>query len=78
MSVTMKSLGIDRLSVDERLQLIDEIWDSIDEESADPKIPESHRDELDRRLDAYREDPGAGSSWEEVKARLTGDAGISG
>ena len=33
-------------------------------------IPGSHLDELDRRLAELEDEPDAGSSWEEVKARL--------
>ncbi|HEV2845878.1 MAG TPA: addiction module protein [Thermoanaerobaculia bacterium] len=33
-------------------------------------IPSVHLDELDRRLAELEDDPDAGSSWEEVKARL--------
>ena len=72
MGPTAKSLGIDRLSVAERILLVEEIWDSIAAEPDALEIPEAHREELDRRLDAYEADPTAGSPWEEVKARLQG------
>jgi putative addiction module component (TIGR02574 family) len=59
------------MSPEERLRLIGEIWDSLP--PADQReIPESHREELDRRLAAADADPGAGAPWEEVKARLRG------
>jgi putative addiction module component (TIGR02574 family) len=70
MAVTMKSLGIDQLSVDDRLLLLEEIWDSI---AADPEsVPVSDAQKLDLqdRLNAYQDDPKAGAPWEEVKARL--------
>jgi putative addiction module component (TIGR02574 family) len=66
---TLQRLGIDRLSKEDRLHLIGEIWESltpIDE----LEIPESHRQELDRRLAAADADPAAGRPWEEVRARL--------
>lgn len=72
MSPTLHDLGIDRLSRQERLRLIGEIWDSISPiDQLD--IPESHREELDRRLAAADADPGAGRPWEEVRARLWGE-----
>lgn len=74
MSTTAKSLGIDRMSVADRLRLVEEIWDSIADSVDSMDIPQSHRDELDRRLAAMRDDPHAGSTWEEVKARLQGNA----
>jgi len=72
MSQTLKSLGIDKLSVSERILLVEEIWDSIVGDENALEVPESHKDELDRRLAAYDSDPSAGASWEEVKARLQG------
>jgi putative addiction module component (TIGR02574 family) len=72
MSPTMKALGIDQLSVAERILLVEEIWDSI---TADPDaipLTPAQQDELDRRIAEYEADPKAGSSWEEVKARLRG------
>lgn len=65
-----KSLGIDRLSLAERILLVEEIWDSIVTEVEALEVPQSHKDELDRRLAAYHADPHAGSSWEDVKRRL--------
>ncbi len=70
MAVTMKSLGIDQLSVDDRLLLLEEIWDSI---AADPDavpVTESQKQDLRDRLDEFQENPKAGAPWEEVKARL--------
>ncbi|HEY8504700.1 MAG TPA: addiction module protein [Gemmataceae bacterium] len=70
MGKTIESLGIDRLSLAERLRLVEEIWDSIAAEADRLPVPQSHKEELDRRLAACRADPKAGSSWEEVKGRL--------
>ena len=49
MSVSVESLGIDRLSVAERLALIEQIWDSLPEEVEPQDVPEWHRAELARR-----------------------------
>jgi putative addiction module component (TIGR02574 family) len=70
MHATAKSLGIDRLSLAERILLVEDIWDSIAAEAEALEVPQSHKDELDRRLAAYHADPNAGSSWEDVKRRL--------
>lgn len=69
MSPTLQRLGIDRMNAEERLRLITEIWDSLPPVH-ELEIPETHREELDRRLAAADADPAAGSPWEEVKARL--------
>ena len=60
------------LSVAERIQLAEDIWDTIPKASETPKITDAQRAELDRRLEAHRKNPDAGSSWEEVKARILG------
>ena len=72
MSPTLKSLGIDRLSVAQRILLVEEIWDSIAAEAEQVPLTEGQKQDLQRRLAAHRENPKAGSSWEEVKARLQG------
>ena len=75
MSSSIKSLGLDRLSLAERILLVEELGDSI---AAHPEVftlSEPHGHDLRRRLDAYRDDPKAGSPWEEVRARLMGSAG---
>jgi putative addiction module component (TIGR02574 family) len=68
--MNMRSFGFDKLSVDDRLALVEEIWDSI---AADPEsvpVTDAQKQDLQARLDAYKENPKAGSPWEEVKARL--------
>ena len=52
MSVSIQSLGLDRLSIEERLTLIDQLWDSI--EASNAKAPpvqftEAQRAEIERR-----------------------------
>ena len=72
MPSTLQELGIDRMNHQERLKLIGEIWDSLTPVDQ-LEIPESHREELDRRLAAADADPAAGRPWEEVRARLRGE-----
>ena len=71
MSVSIKSLGIDRLSVEERLALVEELWDSIAESSADIPLTDAQRAELDRRLAEHEADPDDVVPWEDVKASIT-------
>ncbi len=58
------------LPVEERLELVGDIWDSIAQAPDALELSEPQRAELDRRLEAYRRDPKAGSPWSEVKARI--------
>ena len=66
----LKSLGLDQMSIPDRLHLLEELWDSIAETPEAVPLTDAHRIELARRLAARAANPGAGSSWEEVKARL--------
>jgi len=70
MSTSLKSLGIDRLSVDERLALVEELWDSIAEDSAAVPLTDAQRTELDRRLAEHKAHPDDVVSWEDVKASI--------
>ena len=58
-----------KLSVAERIQLAEELWDSIPE-SADISLTDAQRAEIDRRLEDLEQYPDAGEPWEVVRARL--------
>lgn len=67
MSVSVKTLGIDRLNVDERLALVEEIWATICADAKAFPLTEAQRAELDRRVaddDAFPDDV---VPWDEVK-----------
>ena len=59
-----------KLPVAERLKLIEDLWDSIDAETADLPMPDWHKAELDKRLAAHERDPEAALPWHEVKADI--------
>jgi putative addiction module component (TIGR02574 family) len=63
-------VDIDRLSVAERIQLIEDVWDSLVTTPEAIPVTLAQRDELDRRLDAHRVNPGEGVSWQQVKAGI--------
>ena len=58
------------LTIEQRLELIGELWDSIPDSLNELPIPEWHREELERRLAAADANPDATIPWEEVKRRL--------
>jgi len=60
------------LSIQDRIRLVAAIWDSIAETPDAVPLTSEQRAELDRRLQANREDPEAGRSWTEVKQRIVG------
>ena len=71
MNVSLKSLGIDRLSVEERLALVEDLWDSIAEDSAATSLTDAQRAELERRLADHEANPNDVVPWEDVKASIT-------
>lgn len=60
------------LSVSERIQLVQDLWDSIAADSESPPPTAVQLQELDRRLADAEAHPGVGTSWEEVRGRLLG------
>lgn len=58
------------LSIAERIELIGDIWDSIAEVPEAISLTDAQKAEIDRRLDAHREDPTAGSPWSVVRERI--------
>jgi len=69
MGITAKSLGIDKLDIEERLKLIGEIWDSVSDEAGDLSLSPEMKEELDRLLAAADANPEASVPWEDVKKR---------
>lgn len=60
------------LSVAERIQLVEDVWDSIAAEREELPLTEEDRQQIDRRLADLEANPGIGRPWAEVKARLVG------
>jgi putative addiction module component (TIGR02574 family) len=61
---------ISQLSIAERIQLAEDLWDSILDRPDEVELGLAQQQELDRRLTQHGQDPNAGSSWEKVKQRL--------
>ena len=70
MANTLEQLGLDRLSLNERLALVDDLWESILAEPEAYRLTSAQEIDLRRRLEAYLDDPKAGSPWKEAKQRL--------
>jgi len=60
------------LPMDERLKLIEELWDSIDAEGDGLPLPDWHRAEIDRRLHALDLGTSVGTPWDQVRRRIAG------
>ena len=66
MSASIEALGINRLSVRERLELIEQIWDTLPETVEPGDVPEWHLAALARRRAEADARPGEGRPWREV------------
>ena len=53
----------------ERLQLVEDLWDSIAQEDGELLVSDWKRDELRRRKERFLQHPESGRSWDDVKRR---------
>jgi putative addiction module component (TIGR02574 family) len=65
-SIDIHALGIDQLSVPDRLTLIEQICETLPEQVAPSEVSEWHRQELAKRLEHTDVNPGLGRPWREV------------
>ena len=58
------------LSVPERIQLVEDIWDTIAEKTELVELTEEEKKIVDERLEAYHRNPELGSPWDDVYKRI--------
>jgi putative addiction module component (TIGR02574 family) len=61
---------ITKLSTPEKILLLEDLWDSIASDESVVPVPQSHKEELDRRLKRYESAPGPLLSLEELRTRI--------
>ena len=59
-----------KLSTPEKILLVEDLWDDITCDEAHIDVPESHKKELDRRLERHLKSPGRLLSLEELQTRV--------
>lgn len=59
------------LSIPERIQLVEDIWDTIAAQADVIELNEQEKMIIEERLDAYHKNPCAGSLWEDVVKKIT-------
>jgi putative addiction module component (TIGR02574 family) len=59
-----------QLPVSERIQIVEDLWDTIANDSPAIGLTPSHIEELDRRLDALEALPEAGTPWNITRERI--------
>lgn len=62
--------GFDDLSVDEKIDYLQSLWDRIAATPASVPVPEWHREVLAQRLTDLESNPDAGDDWDVVQERL--------
>lgn len=64
------AIEIDKLGVDERLDLIEELWESLSSNPDQIPVPDAHKAVLDKRLAEIEAGDDAGIPWEDVLERI--------
>jgi putative addiction module component (TIGR02574 family) len=66
----MSTIDLAKLSPEERLKLLEQLWDSLSETPEAIPMTDAQRAELDRRLDDLDRDGPVGIPWNEVLDRI--------
>ena len=66
----MAAIDISRLSSEERLELLEQIWDSLAATPEAIPLTQPQREELDRRLEEIDREGPIGIPWEDVYNRI--------
>ena len=72
MSPTIRELGIDRLSAEQRIAIALEIWESLGEDRPAGRLSTAQREELARRDAALEANPGIALTWEQIRESIEG------
>lgn len=70
MSDLQSNFDFQGLSSPEKLEVIGRLWDSIPDSLVELPLLDSHREELERRLEAADANPAAAIPWEVVRDKL--------
>lgn len=68
MSPSLQELGLDRLTIEDRLALAQQLWDSVAADLEHQPLTPAQRAELERRIAAADANPEEGVPWEQVRA----------
>jgi len=61
---------IKKLSIPEKILLVEDLWDNISSEESAITVPQSHMTELNRRLAKHTSSPGDLLSLDELRKRI--------
>ena len=60
---------LSQLSKNEKLLLVEALWDSIASDPDEVEVPDHHKPIIEKRLKTLEQDKATGSSWEEVRKK---------
>ena len=63
--------GFDALSIDDKIDYVQSLWDRIAARPEDVPVPDWHREVIYERLAAHRANAEQGKEWEEVEREIT-------
>ena len=64
------AIDIEKLDTEQRLELIEALWESLGPNPDAIPVSEDQQEELDRRLDRMKSDDGAGIAWDVVREKI--------
>jgi putative addiction module component (TIGR02574 family) len=68
--ITITNEDLRSMSIDQRIDLMEQTWDSIKSEPSGMELTDAFKRDLDRRLQSMKQNPDAGMSWEDVNRRI--------
>ena len=72
MAMSKLALDLRQMSMDERLDLLEDLWESMNRTPDDVPLTDAQRLDLDRRLDDLDRDGPVGIPWEDVLRKIKG------
>lgn len=72
MDITTTLNEIAALNVEDKIRLVQAIWDSIAAEQTYPDLTEMQKREIDRRITDYEANPDDVLTWDKIKASIKG------
>jgi putative addiction module component (TIGR02574 family) len=61
---------VSKLSIAEKILLVEDLWDSISADESSIPVPESHKTELDIRLKRHESAPGSLLTLDDLRSRI--------
>jgi putative addiction module component (TIGR02574 family) len=58
------------LSIPERIQLVEDMWDTIAVKASSIELTDEEKSIIDERLEKYHQSPESGSPWEDAYKRI--------